>query len=281
MGWYSKLIVYLKTHHCHLFICSPDIDESEFQVITNNNEPTPSVDTGWSTSGSSSGEMWSTSGSSGSSTGGMPEFFIAGRSSHRHVPPVNAIVEVAIVCDKEFGTLFQHNRQKIIDYFSVYFWDISMRFKTLPSSNISFRITSVVMIAVRKTMNYSFYDLHPFTQFSEPVSASIPCNSLHAQTTKDQPFIENAKNETTGQASLARIKPLFASWLYSQLEKFPPFDIAILFTNADLDSHGAKGHFEAACVVDDIKGQYLGSFVVSEHRGFSHVETTTQHIALL
>lgn len=60
----------------------------------------------------------------------------------------SATVKVAIVCDLDFGKLFKHDRQKILDYWTVYFWDISLRFKTLPSVDISFRINSVTVIAV-------------------------------------------------------------------------------------------------------------------------------------
>lgn len=62
--------------------------------------------------------------------------------------PVIATVEVAIVCDKEFADKFNHDERKIQDYFTAWFWDVTMRFRTLPSSSISFRITSLTVIKV-------------------------------------------------------------------------------------------------------------------------------------
>jgi len=53
------------------------------------------------------------------------------------------------VCDKEFGDIFGQNNQKILNYFTVYMWDVNMRYKSLPSDNISFRINGIVLISVR------------------------------------------------------------------------------------------------------------------------------------
>jgi len=61
---------------------------------------------------------------------------------------VDAVVETVIVCDKEFGDVFGHNNQKILEYLTVYMWDVNMRYKTLPSVNISFRITGIIVISV-------------------------------------------------------------------------------------------------------------------------------------
>jgi len=55
---------------------------------------------------------------------------------------------MVIVCDKEFGDIFGHNNQRILEYFTVYMWDVNMRYKTLPSNNISFRINGIVVISV-------------------------------------------------------------------------------------------------------------------------------------
>jgi len=61
---------------------------------------------------------------------------------------VDAIVEMVIVCDKEFGDIFGHNNQRILEYLTVYMWHLNMRYKTLPSVNLSFRITGVIVISV-------------------------------------------------------------------------------------------------------------------------------------
>lgn len=64
------------------------------------------------------------------------------------VPPV--LIEVAIVCDKDFGADYQHNRQKIVDFWTSYFWDITARFGTLVSVSVKFSVTSITVIKVRQ-----------------------------------------------------------------------------------------------------------------------------------
>lgn len=62
--------------------------------------------------------------------------------------PVDIVVEVALFCDKEFGELFQYDRQQIIDYWTVFFWDVTLRFKTLQRTSVSFRVTSLTLLTV-------------------------------------------------------------------------------------------------------------------------------------
>lgn len=79
----------------------------------------------------------------------LVELLILATVTHSFAPLTqNVVVEVAIVCDKEFGDLFHHNRQKILEYWTVFHWDVNMFYKTLPSSNVSFKITSVTLINV-------------------------------------------------------------------------------------------------------------------------------------
>lgn len=59
-----------------------------------------------------------------------------------------AIIEVVIVVDKEFGDLFSSNYQRIVDYLTVYFWDLNIRYKTLPSVDISFRVNGLLIMDV-------------------------------------------------------------------------------------------------------------------------------------
>jgi len=66
----------------------------------------------------------------------------------RTAEAVDAVVEMVIVCDKEFGDVFGHDNQKILEYLTVYMWDVNMRYKTLPSVNLSFRITGIIIISV-------------------------------------------------------------------------------------------------------------------------------------
>lgn len=60
----------------------------------------------------------------------------------------SAIVDVAVVCDKEFSDLFDHNRTRMLDYWTLRFQEINLQFMTLPSIRIAFRITSVTIISV-------------------------------------------------------------------------------------------------------------------------------------
>lgn len=61
-----------------------------------------------------------------------------------------AVIELLIVVDKEFGDLFQQNYQSIVDYFTVYFWDVNMRYKTLWSVDISIRVNGLLIMKVRR-----------------------------------------------------------------------------------------------------------------------------------
>lgn len=54
-----------------------------------------------------------------------------------------------MVGDKEFTDLFQQDRRRIMQHFTTWFQDITMDFKTLQSSRISFRITSLTLIHVK------------------------------------------------------------------------------------------------------------------------------------
>lgn len=60
-----------------------------------------------------------------------------------------AVIEVVIVVDKEFGDLFQQNYQQIVNYLTIYFWDVNMRFKSLWSVDISIRVNALLIMSVR------------------------------------------------------------------------------------------------------------------------------------
>lgn len=72
------------------------------------------------------------------------------------------IVDVAIVCDKEFSDLFSHNRKKLLNYWTVRFRHVSMHFLTIPDVEISFHVTSVTAISVM-TCHFMFTILHLHT----------------------------------------------------------------------------------------------------------------------
>lgn len=106
--------------------------------------------------------------------------------------PTPLIVELSIVCDNEFGNLFQRNKTMILDYWKVYIWDVNNRFKTLNKTNITFHIASLIVI---KNNNWS--------------------------------PIEKAKEG--GKVSLAKFLPEFANWTYTQrtTRQFVGYDVVI------------------------------------------------------
>jgi len=71
----------------------------------------------------------------------------------RNVPAAQAssvknIVELVIVCDKELSELFNYDEKKLLDYYTIALWDINLRYKTLPSVDISIRLNGIVVISV-------------------------------------------------------------------------------------------------------------------------------------
>ncbi|CAL8143695.1 unnamed protein product [Orchesella dallaii] len=150
-------------------------------------------------------------------------------STQRQINGVDAVVELLVVCDKEFGDVFQHNRVRILDYLTVYFWDVNLRYKTLPSNNISFRVTGVVVIA----------------------------------TPGGQPFIEEARG-TDGRAEFGRILERFSYWVYSQMSSVPKFDMAVAITNTALEWGGGLAYVSAACNVDNNRQRHWGTLVFND-----------------
>lgn len=71
----------------------------------------------------------------------------SGRRSSR-IGGAPAILELVIVVDKEFGDLFSHNYYQIVDYLTVYFWDINIRFKSLTSVDLSLRVNGLLIMEV-------------------------------------------------------------------------------------------------------------------------------------
>ena len=101
-------------------------------------------------------------------------------------PRVTAIVELMIVCDKEFGDLFAHNRQRILDYWTVYMYDVNRRYATLTSDAVSFRVNGILIIG----------------------------------NIAGQPFIEQARGPD-GRAEFGRILDLYTYWVYQQMNSWP------------------------------------------------------------
>ncbi len=67
-----------------------------------------------------------------------------------------AVIEIVIVVDKDFGDLFQQNYQKVVDYLTIYFWDVNIRYKTLWSVDISIRVNGLLIMAVRHNIYISY-----------------------------------------------------------------------------------------------------------------------------
>ncbi|ODM87991.1 Venom metalloproteinase 3, partial [Orchesella cincta] len=141
----------------------------------------------------------------------------------------DAVAEILVVCDKEFGDIFQHDRVKILDYLTVYFWDINLRYKTLPNINLSFRVTGVVVIS----------------------------------TPSGQPFIEEAR-APDGRAEFGRILDRFKYWVYQQMSVVPKFDMAVAITNTALEWGGGLAYVNAACKVDNTQKKHVGTLVLND-----------------
>jgi hypothetical protein len=60
------------------------------------------------------------------------------------------VVEIVLVVDKDLGDVFRQNYNAVVDYLAVYFADVNMRYKTLPSVDISFQVNAVLIMKVSK-----------------------------------------------------------------------------------------------------------------------------------
>lgn len=63
-----------------------------------------------------------------------------------------AVIELVIVVDKEFGDVFQQNYQRVVDYLTIYFWDVNIRYKTLWSVDLSIRVNGLLIMDVNKLL---------------------------------------------------------------------------------------------------------------------------------
>ncbi|ODM92024.1 Venom metalloproteinase 3, partial [Orchesella cincta] len=165
-------------------------------------------------------------------------------SKLRESGPFNAVVEILVVIDKELGDVFQQDRKKILDYLTVYFWDVNLRFSTLTSNNISVRITGVVVM----------------------------------ESPDAQPFIEEAR-AADGRAEFGRILGLFKNWIYNQMGSLPKFDIAVVMTSTNLEWGGGLAYGGGACGVDDNRGINWGVTVFNDGGDFGSLTTGTHEMA--
>lgn len=158
-------------------------------------------------------------------------------------------METLIVCDEEWSALFNYDRQKIIDYWTVYFWDINLRFSTL-AFRTSFVITGVIF----------------------------------SRTKNDQPFIENARGPD-GRASYQRIHENFRKWSFQEHNSLPKFDIALVVTNTAMEENNEGGHghstLRGACSVDHSSQEFEGVGVFSDKGGWESVMEGAHEIAHL
>ncbi|ODM87998.1 Venom metalloproteinase antarease-like [Orchesella cincta] len=156
----------------------------------------------------------------------------------------DAVAEILVVCDKEFGDVFQHDRVKILDYLTVYFWDVNLRYKTLPSINLTFRVTGVVVIS----------------------------------TPSGQPFIEEAR-APDGRAEFGRILNRFSYWVYQQMSVVPKFDMAVAITNTALEWGGGLASANAACWVDNTQKRHVGTLVFNDGGDWGSLTVGTHEMA--
>lgn len=68
-----------------------------------------------------------------------------------------AVIELVIVVDKDFGDMFQQNYQKIVDYLTIYFWDVNMRYKSLWSVDLSIRVNGLLIMAVKHSQLFDHF----------------------------------------------------------------------------------------------------------------------------
>lgn len=127
-----------------------------------------------------------------------------------------AVIEVVVVVDKEFGDVFQQNYQKVVDYLTVYFWDVNIRYNQWLIDN------------GRKTIDNNCEVINVY--------------SLHFNQTKDaQPFIENAR-ASDGRTEHGRTLNLFKSWICQQRSWLVSHDLAVLITNANTEWGGGLAY---------------------------------------
>lgn len=112
---------------------------------------------------------------------------------------VSATVELAIVCDLDFVKLFK-SYQEIVKYWEIYYWDVAMKFKSLPSSDVSIHVTGLVLV-----LDY-----------------------------ESQPFIEMARSPN-GSVSMRTVLLPFSKWISENTNNFPKFDLAMLVTNTAIN----------------------------------------------
>ncbi|XP_035711815.1 uncharacterized protein LOC118437124 [Folsomia candida] len=155
-----------------------------------------------------------------------------------------AIIEAVIVVDKDFGDLFSHNYQRIVDYLTVYFWDVNMRFKTLPSADISIRVNGLLIM----------------------------------ESPQAQPFIENAR-ASDGRTELGRILTLYKSWVYEQRGWLVKHDVAPLMTASRAEWFGGLAHAGGTCWVDDRLRMDYGTCVWNDVGDWGSIKTGTHELA--
>ncbi|XP_037042773.1 uncharacterized protein LOC119079069 [Bradysia coprophila] len=155
-----------------------------------------------------------------------------------------AVIEVVIVVDKAFGDVFQQNYQRVVDYLTIYFWDVNIRYKTLWSVDLSFRVNGLLIMA----------------------------------STGAQPFIENAK-ASDGRTEHGRTLNLFKNWIYQQRSWLVRHDMAVLITNANTEWGGGLAWGGGACSVDTNSGTDWGTVVWNDNGGFGSVTVGAHEMA--
>lgn len=171
----------------------------------------------------------------------------------------SAVTDVAIVCDKDFSAIFNHNRTKILEYWSLRFYEINMHFMSLPSTNITFRVTSLTLMKVS-----SFMQVVLHCKIYPSVTCAFDYALINLQSTFEQPFIEKARDSTTGNITMSDVLPLFSEWVYNNQYKFPSFHLAMAVTNASRSESGGAAYVSSVCSTSILQKKFWGTLVVSD-----------------
>lgn len=168
-----------------------------------------------------------------------------GKKSSLAIPAGGNVVELLIVCDREWGDLFNHDRKQILEYWTTFMWDVNLRYKTMPNVEISFIVVDVLVMA----------------------------------TAEEQPFIEDSR-ASDGRANLNRILENFSDWIYAQKEegRVATHDMAIVITNAAQEWCCGLAWMSCACYSNDESKRSYNTAAFVDRGEWSLVNTAAHEL---